>query len=318
MHSVRVVTGDVAAHDQPGDLGRGWRHRPPHVDPLPGLDHDPQSADTGRHGDGRRCARGDRRRIGLRHFPGILDGLVADDDLVDLEAPVQDVQQHRLAGREVHDRRGEVVVARHDVDRAGLARGAGGDRRCRRPDHREQAATSNAAATAATERDAIGRPGARRDDIPRSVGSQPDWPSSAAGAGAETQLTTAFPGGTQRRADGRLSRPRGIRRETNGPRRRWRRHSPGRPPLPPARSRHEDGARQALQRAPMRSGSVPALRNPSFRRRTGLTVPRSVPDRPYLPRIFEGGTAPDRAALGCVDARRRAPDRSARHARRHP
>ena len=56
---------------------------------------------------------------GLGAFPRVLDRLGADDRLVDIEAAVDDVQQHGLAGHEVEGRGQELVVLGDEVDLAG-------------------------------------------------------------------------------------------------------------------------------------------------------------------------------------------------------
>ena len=72
----------------------------------------------------------DRRE--LRGLPGVLDGLVADDQLVDLEPAVDDVEEDGLAGDDV-DRIGqEDPVLQDDVDLARRDRRPGHDRRGRR------------------------------------------------------------------------------------------------------------------------------------------------------------------------------------------
>ena len=80
---------------------------------------------------GRRAGRA-ADRGGLRHLPGVLDGAVADDRLVDLEAAVDDVEQDRLARDEVERVRQERVVLGDDVDLARRRGSAGHDRRGRR------------------------------------------------------------------------------------------------------------------------------------------------------------------------------------------
>ena len=56
----------------------------------------------------------DGGRLGV--LPGVLDGCVADDRLVDLEPAVDDVEEHGLARDQVEGRRLERVVLGDDVD----------------------------------------------------------------------------------------------------------------------------------------------------------------------------------------------------------
>ena len=81
-----------------GARRRLGRDRPDDVHRSPELDDDPQPGDLGRDGDDRRRAGRvpGRRRLG--DLPGVLDGRVADDRLVDLQTAVDDVEQDGLAG----------------------------------------------------------------------------------------------------------------------------------------------------------------------------------------------------------------------------
>src|SRR5687767_928194 len=96
LHATLPVAGDVTADDERRRAAAGIarRNRPGDVHPLARTDDDAQPRNVGRHADdGRRPGR--RPRDGrLGTFPGILDGRVADDRLMDLETAVDDVQEH--------------------------------------------------------------------------------------------------------------------------------------------------------------------------------------------------------------------------------
>ena len=68
---------------------------------------------------------------GLGCLPCILDGRIPEDRLVDLQAAIDDVQEHGLAGRKVHRVGEERVVLGDDVDLARRCRRARRDRRGR-------------------------------------------------------------------------------------------------------------------------------------------------------------------------------------------
>jgi len=120
------MTGDVTA-DDPRGAARGRRDGPGHVDALSRSDDDPQPRDVRWDADDRRRTGWPPRRHGLRRLPGVLHGRVTDDRFVDLEAAVDDVEEHRLARDKLEGIWSEDVVARDQVHLARRGRGPGHD-----------------------------------------------------------------------------------------------------------------------------------------------------------------------------------------------
>src|SRR5450756_1380766 len=111
-HPALVMVRDVAAQEE---VARIDRHGPGDRLGLTREGHDPDPLQAGRHGDTWCGARRRIRRGLLGRGPGVLDRLRPDDQLVGVEAAVDDVEADRLAGNQVHDRWHEHVILQDHV-----------------------------------------------------------------------------------------------------------------------------------------------------------------------------------------------------------